>query len=393
MKKILLTLLIFSIAFAAHAQDLNGKILFSHFNRTTQSDTIYSMDNNGTNVTVVTVGYRPRLSHDGKHLAFTNGPLPNQSYDGNLWMRDLTLEHDTLIVSNSDYLDYYDFFPDNSMLIYSEECGIFSTNIDGTNSYTPICYCGCYSDDPTIRLSDTMVVYHNVFEGIHTMEINGTNVTTVPHTIPGDLFPIWSPDGQWIVYEKTTPGLYYVTNNLCKIKPDGSDSTQLSSFAITDTLTADPVWANDMQSIYVIGRINSQLGLYRINANGTGEYTMMKSLYDGGSVIDYWLGLADSISSNPLGISQEDLNEFNFSLSPNPAKEQVTIQLTTKHASATSLEILDLAGRKITTVFEGNLQEGNHSFSVNLNSLVAGNYLVRFRNGDASIQKKLIVIR
>src|SRR5215467_15975447 len=101
MKKILPSVFCCFCFFIAHSQNLTGKILYSHYNHVQQSDTIYSMENNGTNMTPVTLGYRPRLSHDGKHLAFSNGPLPNQSYNSNIWMRDLILEHDTLIVPNS----------------------------------------------------------------------------------------------------------------------------------------------------------------------------------------------------------------------------------------------------------------------------------------------------
>ena len=195
MKKLLLFLFAFTLFSSSKAQNVIGKILLSHFNHVLQSDTIYSMENNGANLTAITLGYRPRLSHNGKFLAFTNGPLPNQSYNGNIWMRNLTLEEDTLIVGNSnDYVDYYDFYPGNSKLIYSQSCGIFSTNIDGSNVYTPICYCGCFSDDPTVRLSDSLVVYHNVQEGLHTIEIDGSNVTTIPRRFVSIVVAGWAVD-------------------------------------------------------------------------------------------------------------------------------------------------------------------------------------------------------
>src|SRR5262249_6684015 len=124
-KKLLLLFCLVTVLLSTKAQNLTGKILYSHFNEYVTldptADSIYAVSNNGLFQEFVTVGFRPRLSHHGKYMAFTNGPNPNDSYGANIWMRDLQAQKDTEIVQNSDYLDYYDFSPDDSVLFYSEE--------------------------------------------------------------------------------------------------------------------------------------------------------------------------------------------------------------------------------------------------------------------------------
>jgi hypothetical protein len=397
MKKILPVLFIILCVSSIHAQNLAGKIVFSHFNKATQTDTIYVMDNNGQNLTVVTTGFRPRLAHNGKYLAFSNGPLPNQSFNSNIWMRDLIAQHDTLIVPNSgDYVDYYDFSPGDTKVVYGQGCNLYTSNIDGTNSYVPVtCVpCDCFSDDPTVRLSDSLIVYHNVHYGIYTVGFDGTNPSPqiVPHTYPGDLYPIWSPDGQWFSYLKADPTITYL-NNLFKIKGDGSDSTQLTFLSTSDSITADPVWASDMQSIYVIARIDGVLGLYRVSADGSGTHTLMRPWSADGSESDFWLGLADSISSNPISVQAISSPSSHFFITPNPASLETTLQISLQQSLDVTVELFDLTGRKVQTIFSGNLSKGSHSLRVDMKSLHSGNYLVRMKTPNASLQQKLIIVK
>ena len=384
---------IFSHSFA---QNLTGKILFSHFNKATQTDTIYAMDNNGHNISFVTVGYRPRLSHNGNYLAFSNGPNPNASYNASLWIRDLAIGHDTLIVNNvSDYLDYYDFYPDDLKMVYSQGCNIYTTNTDGTNSYTNIgCVpCDCYSDDPTVRLSDSMIVYHNVHFGIYTAGFDGSNPSQVPHTTSGDLYPLWSPDGQWIVFQKSLPGLGYVTNDLYKIKADGTDSTRLTFFASTDTMTSDPVWASDMQSVYFIGRVAGTLGFYRVNTDGSGTHALMKEWTAGGSVWDFWLGLADSISSNPVGITEPASVVPEFSISPNPATTNFMMSFSIYKSMPVTIDLYDLTGRKQRAINNSNLSPGEYHFEVSTANLSAGNYIMKIFAGDNLSCQRIVIAK
>ncbi len=295
MKPITLCFILY-VTITTHAQSLKNKIVFSHHNNTLllSPDTIYSIDN-ASQKTFIALGYRPRVSHNGDYMAFANGEKSNQSLDASVYMRNLVTHKDTLILFNGgDYIDYYDFSPHDSQLAFGFACSMYASNIDGTNTHDIGCTpCDCYSDQPIVRLTDSVITYHNVHFGIYTKNFDGSNSLQVPHTHPGDLYPVWSPDGEWIAYYKTTPGLYYVTNSIYKIKPGGTDSTLLLRLGVADTLTPDLSWASDMKYIYFIARIQNSLGIYKVKTDGSGNYQKIYAFDTTGSVNDYWLGLSD----------------------------------------------------------------------------------------------------
>lgn len=298
-------------ACALPPQLVQGKILYSHHTAgATNPDSIFTLVKGKKSF--ITLGYRPRLSHNGKYLAYSNGPNPNSSLSANLYIRNLLTGDEAIIANNSDYLDYYDFYPADQKLVYSQGCSIYTVNLDGSNAYT---YLGgypgdCFSDDPMIRKSDSVITYHNVHYGLFTTNPDGSGSAQIPNTVPGDLCPTWSADGKWLAYYKPIPGSYnggagaYVpTNSVYKIKPDGTDSTRLSFFTMNDTLAADPIWAKDGKSLYAIGRINDTMGIYQVTTDGSGKYTRVYTFEDtSGVVADYWLGLTDSVATGILPV-------------------------------------------------------------------------------------------
>ena len=78
---------------------------------------------------------------------------------------------------------------------------------------------------------------------------------------------------------------------------------------------------------------------------------------------------------------------------PNPASDQTTIQLTLPNRTELSIEVFDLLGRHILTVFKGRADAGLQQFSVNLHSLSVGTYMFRVRAEDQIISKLMTIIR
>jgi len=392
MKTLFTILCVAVVTITLHAQNLTGKILYSHHCQPCGGgvDSIYAMDNNGQNVVFVTTGFWPRLSHNGRYLAFSRGPNANSGLGANMWLRDLQLQHDTMILTNGDYLDYYDFSPSNTQIIYSQSCGVYTVGIDGSNAFAPAACsgCGCYSDDPTVRLSDSMVVYHNVYNGIYLSTFAVGSPAVIPHTHPGDQWPIWSPDGQWISFIKTSA--WYTGNNLFKIKPDGTDSTQLSFLPITDTLTADPTWASDMQAIYTIGRIGGVPGLYRFKTDGSGDHVMVKQLFDSGPIYTYWLGLADSISSFPLTNASPDRASASLSIDQTVAQQEVNATFTTPISLQAEAIVTNTLGQVVAHRFE-NASAGTNRLTFTTKALPAGMYFLSMRTADATLTRRFIV--
>ena len=373
---------------ASHAQNLAGKLLYSVSNRGV--DSIYALERDGRTTSYITEGFRPRLSHNGHMLAFSrNRSNPNGSYGASLYLRDLTLNRDSLVFNQGDYLDYYDFLPSDKKLIYSQTCAVYSVTTGGaTRDYATIgCNpCDCYSDDPVVRIQDSLVAYHNVHFGLYRMRANGDSSRAIPHTYAGDLYPVFSLDGNWLAYTKNTPGRgYYVQNNLHKIRPSGADSTALTHLSATDTIVPDPVWAADGASLYILARIGGQSGLYRVQANGTGSPTLLKPFPNALSIWRYTLGLADSIRTQYVASVSPSASE-DFELAPNPAGHIVTLRYGP--ATHPQIEVYDALGR-LCMAQAGSPSEAR----LNLGTLPPGSYQIRLRTEGGVRVRRLVIQR
>ncbi|WP_299890602.1 T9SS type A sorting domain-containing protein [uncultured Lacinutrix sp.] len=89
---------------------------------------------------------------------------------------------------------------------------------------------------------------------------------------------------------------------------------------------------------------------------------------------------------NNLSISDFDINSF--SLYPNPAKDIVTIKLNSIVNGETSIDVIDIQGKRIINkVLSNQTQE----LQLNVSNLEAGVYFVKLKNNDNETIKKLVV--
>lgn len=87
------------------------------------------------------------------------------------------------------------------------------------------------------------------------------------------------------------------------------------------------------------------------------------------------------VADNQSNIEKINQNPINFTLGqnyPNPFNSQTIIPVQMQFKSQVSLEIFDVLGRKIQTIYNGNLEAGTHAFKLNSadtpNGLSAGIY-------------------
>ena len=76
---------------------------------------------------------------------------------------------------------------------------------------------------------------------------------------------------------------------------------------------------------------------------------------------------------------------------PNPASNRSTIELLIPSRSDLSIDVFDLLGRHMLTVFSGRTDAGLQQFSVNLRSLSAGTYVYRV-HADKHVSYKLMTV-
>lgn len=91
-----------------------------------------------------------------------------------------------------------------------------------------------------------------------------------------------------------------------------------------------------------------------------------------------------------VGIAEVNSTSF-FTVSPNPANNQTSIQFTILYSSRVSISIFDLRGRKINTFIDEELQQGDHSFQINTTEFSKGVYLVRMICDAEMKYQKLII--
>ncbi len=98
-----------------------------------------------------------------------------------------------------------------------------------------------------------------------------------------------------------------------------------------------------------------------------------------------------NISGTPAGID-ELANNLDFVVYPNPAEDNTTINFNLINKERVCLKVIDLFGREVDNIFTGDLNSGEHTYSIgNNNKLSAGVYFVTLIAGEQKFSKKLII--
>jgi hypothetical protein len=75
---------------------------------------------------------------------------------------------------------------------------------------------------------------------------------------------------------------------------------------------------------------------------------------------------------------------------PNPFGNKVKFVVTVPEAGSGSLEVLNLLGQKVKTVFQGRMPAGANTFEVNLPSMQSSQLIYILRMGDKQVTGKLL---
>jgi len=96
---------------------------------------------------------------------------------------------------------------------------------------------------------------------------------------------------------------------------------------------------------------------------------------------------SDLISS----IADSYINGTSFTNYPNPFTNNTTFIVSLNENVRVTLDILNLAGKKIENVVDKNIGAGEHTFSWSRSDIPAGIYLCRMKAGNDVIVRKLII--
>ena len=94
------------------------------------------------------------------------------------------------------------------------------------------------------------------------------------------------------------------------------------------------------------------------------------------------------------GVEPQRADWRSVSVAPNPARSGVWVSFTLPAAGAATLELLDIAGRRVAVREMQSLGAGRQRFDVTSgNSVAPGLYLVRVASGVRQATAKVVVVR
>lgn len=379
MKKIFTTILIlcFGLPFA-FSQSSSSVLYYSRM--TSPNGAIWINDGDQLDSLYILNGAFAKPSHDGDHLLYMdNTGVSQMNFAGRFKRRDLATGFDTVLFNSSDYTVGYDMLDADSTIFYSYSCGMYNAGFNG-NLITTYAFSSCYDDGPDIRQTDSLIVYHNTQASMYTMHYDGSARTPIPNTITRDVWPIWSPDGNWILFGRLDPTMVYYAN-FFKIKANGDSLTQLTNNLPTDTIySANAAWSNSGNAFITAGYHNGHYGLLSIRADGTGITDTIPTTP--GDRIYFISGTYDVTSH--VGI-KETTAAITFNLFPNPANSQLNISLseTIQNGTASIKNMLGQEMRK--TSFNGN------KLSIDVNFLQPGIYQLMIVEKTGAVSSKSFI--
>lgn len=80
-----------------------------------------------------------------------------------------------------------------------------------------------------------------------------------------------------------------------------------------------------------------------------------------------------------------------LNISPNPASQSTDIKFSIEKSSDVNVELFNLEGQKVQDIFSGKLSAGENKLQVDVSSIEAGMYLVKFREGEKNRFMNLVV--
>ncbi|HTA28154.1 MAG TPA: choice-of-anchor V domain-containing protein [Bacteroidia bacterium] len=214
------------------------------------------------------------------------------------------------------------------------------------------------------------------------------------------------------VYGYTQDSIYTITARAIdagftsfgfEISPQSTGGSQLGSLIITNATTTKIVAGGGLQ--YVTHTINGYKGTdslswtfnWKAPAKGTGPVTFYGcfNIGNGNSTAanTFVFPATLTVQENATdGIADISNAAMAFSVFPNPAKEQVNIAYSLKKTADMEVNMYDINGRKITTLSNSIVSEGNHTQNVILPTYITrGIYIIQLiANGQSTIQRIII---
>jgi hypothetical protein len=134
-----------------------------------------------------------------------------------------------------------------------------------------------------------------------------------------------------------------------------------------------------------------------VRSDGTGRISYEDRDVIAGARYGYRLAVREGSDTSFLGETWIDVpRRFELALQdirPNPTWQDLLVTFSLPSAAPASLELLDIAGRRVLMRDVGSLGPGSYVLNLGQNAVPAGVYLVRLRQGPRAVYRKGTVLR
>jgi photosystem II stability/assembly factor-like uncharacterized protein len=255
--------------------------------------------------------------------------------------------------------------------------------------------------------------YSTYFTSIADLSVNGLTLQSFPNT--GTLhrqalqtshpFSINS-NNQIIIktpvnFSASLPVLYY--SDIAIIEPAADsvivEATKNGLDWIRLAPAYDATYENRWMTAYSSGQPGtaSMFKEHEINYSGkfsAGDVLLFRLRMVSGPTVTAWGWGLDyiSIQVTPLAV-ENNVEQENISLYPNPTKGDLNIDYSLKKPSEVSLHVMDVFGRTVTTLDLGLKNSGLNSETINLNEQQPGTYMILLKTNEGKKASKIVLHR
>jgi hypothetical protein len=144
-------------------------------------------------------------------------------------------------------------------------------------------------------------------------------------------------------------------------------------------------WYKDNQAIS--GATGNTYTISNVSANDAGQYKVVVTNNCG------------SVESNVVTVTAASVEDEAFAagyrlrIDPQPASDHITLVMTTPTAATASVELLDMAGRTIGTLWNGVTSSSEQKIDATVVGIAPGIYRCVLRSGSYRISTPLVIVR